>query len=89
LFQIVPAVPRIGEDELPPSWDPILTPKDTLVALYDCPVPFNPMNITLRDRIRKRREEDDDDMMLFILPAKIWLLLSLRDQQEEGRAPHV
>jgi len=26
------------------------------------------MNITLRDRIRKR-EEDDDDMMLFILPA--------------------
>jgi len=31
----------------------------------------------------------DDDMMLFILPAKIWLLLSLRDQQEEGRAPHV
>ena len=27
------------------------------------------MNITLRDRIRKRREEDDDDMMLFILPA--------------------
>ena len=42
------------------------------------------MNITLRDRIRKRREEDDDDMMLFILPA-LSLLESNRGGQKKQR----
>ena len=83
---IVPSVPRIGEDEPPPSWDPVLTPKGTPVnifchVLYDWPVLLysNPMNMTLRDRIRKKREEDGDDMMLFILPA-----LSLLESNRGG-----
>ncbi|TVU06986.1 hypothetical protein EJB05_47024 [Eragrostis curvula] len=25
---IIPPVRRVGEDEPPPSWDPVLTPKD-------------------------------------------------------------
>lgn len=29
------------------------------------------MNISLRDRIRKRREEEDDDMMMFSIPCLI------------------
>uniref|UniRef100_J3M257 Uncharacterized protein n=1 Tax=Oryza brachyantha TaxID=4533 RepID=J3M257_ORYBR len=44
-----------------------------VVETMDYPVLLvysNPMNMTLRDRVRKRREEEeDDDMMLFIFPA--------------------
>ena len=68
-----------------------MTPKGTPVnifcpVLYDWPVLLysNPMNMTLRDRIRKRREEDDDDMMLFILPA-LSLLESNRGGEKKQR----
>uniref|UniRef100_K3Y1Z5 DUF8040 domain-containing protein n=1 Tax=Setaria italica TaxID=4555 RepID=K3Y1Z5_SETIT len=36
------------------------------------------MNISLRDRIRKRREEEDDDMMMFLFPA-LYLMGSARE----------
>ena len=42
----------------------------------------NPMNITLRGRVRKRRE--DDDMMLYILPA-LSLLESNRGGEKKQR----
>uniref|UniRef100_K3ZK71 DUF8040 domain-containing protein n=1 Tax=Setaria italica TaxID=4555 RepID=K3ZK71_SETIT len=42
------------------------------------------MNISLRDRIRKRREEEDDDMMMFLFPA-LYLMGSAREGVKKKR----
>uniref|UniRef100_A0A0E0MF80 DUF8040 domain-containing protein n=1 Tax=Oryza punctata TaxID=4537 RepID=A0A0E0MF80_ORYPU len=45
------------------------------------------MNMSLRDRIRKRREEEDDDMMLFLFPA-LSLMGSNRGGIKQQRHSH-
>jgi hypothetical protein len=84
---------RVGEDEPPPSWDPVPDPfvegiyhssthavffLSLLVELSVCYACDNitetsifsfAMDMSIRDRIKKRGEDDDDDLMLLILPA--------------------